>query len=65
MAKYDYNGDSELVFPSLGLVVNKGDSFEGPDGITADGVTVSGKAPKVSAPAPVADDLTATTEDVK
>lgn len=63
MAKYEYNGDAELVFPTLGIIVNKGDSFEAPDGLVADGVTVSGKPSKVSAPAPVADETT--TEEVK
>ena len=52
MPKYQYNGDSELEFPTLGITVKQGDQFDGPDGITADGVAVvadkAGKAtPKI------------------
>lgn len=52
MATYEYKGDSVLEFPTLGLVVKSGDQFEGPDGITAEGVSVvagkSGKATQVA-----------------
>ena len=66
MAKYEYNGDSELVFPTLGITVNKGDVFEAPEGLVVDGVTASSsKATKFSAPVVVADEETPTTEDVK
>jgi hypothetical protein len=66
MAKYEYNGDSELVFPTLGITVNKGDVFEAPEGLVVDGVvSSSGKATKISAPVVVADEETPTTEDVK
>ena len=66
MAKYEYNGDAELVFPTLGIIVKKGDSFEAPDGLVAAGVTVSGKSSKVSTPVsePVVDETTST-EEVK
>lgn len=66
MAKYEYNGDSELVFPTLGITVKKGDVFEAPEGLVADGVVSSNAktTTKVSAPE-VAADETATTEDVK
>lgn len=63
MAKYEYTGDAELVFPTLGIIVNKGDTFEAPEGFKADGVVPSNKSNKVSAPAPVADEVTA--EEVK
>jgi hypothetical protein len=52
MATYEYNGDSVLEFPTLGLVVKSGDQFEGPEGITAPGVSVvagkSGKATPIA-----------------
>lgn len=65
MAKYEYTGDSELVFPTLGITVKKGDVFEAPEGLVANGVVSSNaKTTKVSAPEVVADE-TATTEDVK
>lgn len=52
MATYEYKGDAVLEFPTLGLIVKSGDTFEGPDGITALGVSVvSAKAGK---PVPVA-----------
>jgi hypothetical protein len=52
MATYEYNGDSVLEFPTLGLLVKSGDQFEGPEGITALGVSVvagkSGKATPIA-----------------
>lgn len=49
MATYEYNGDADLEFPTLGITVKKGDQFEGPDGITASGVSVvAGKAGKAT-----------------
>ena len=47
MASYIYNGDADLVFPTLFdangnvLVVKPGDTFDGPDGLSADGVSVA------------------------
>lgn len=52
MPKYEYNGDSELVFPTLGITANKGDSFDGPDGLKAQGLSIASSsktAPAVSA----------------
>jgi len=49
MATYEYNGDTTLEFPTLGIVANKGDQFEGPDGITAPGLSVvAGKTGKAT-----------------
>lgn len=31
MALFTYNGDEELVFPTLGVTVNKGDNIELPN----------------------------------
>jgi hypothetical protein len=42
--KYEYNGESELVFPTLGITVNKGDSFDGPEGLTAQGLSLASSA---------------------
>ena len=66
MAKYEYNGDTELVFPTLGIIVKKGDLFEAPDGLVAVGVSVSGKSSKVSTSvSEPAVDVTTSTEEVK
>jgi hypothetical protein len=49
MATYEYKGDADLEFPTLGLVVKSGDQFDGPDGITAPGVSVvAGKTGKAT-----------------
>lgn len=40
MPKYQYDGDQVLEFPTLGITVKNGDQFDGPDGITAEGVSV-------------------------
>lgn len=40
MVKYRYDGDMERVFPSVPIVVSKGDEFEGPAGLTARGLTI-------------------------
>jgi hypothetical protein len=49
MAKYQYDGESELYFPSLGLTVNQGDIFEAPEGLTALGVTPVTKSKNTTA----------------
>ena len=33
MAKFTYTGDGELIIPALGLTLNKGDQFDGPDDV--------------------------------
>lgn len=40
MATYEYTGDSELVFPTLGITVNKGDVFEAPADLSAASVSL-------------------------
>ncbi len=48
MAKYVYEGDEELVFPTLSKIVRKGDTFEGPEGLNYSGLTVvDGKKAKL------------------
>lgn len=41
MTKYVYTGEQTLIFPTLGLTVNKGDVFDAPAGLVADGVSIS------------------------
>lgn len=53
MGKFVYNGDDELVFPTLGLTVNKGDVFEAPDDVASDLVVPA--TGKVTVSAPVVD----------
>jgi hypothetical protein len=51
--RYEYNGEVELVFPTLGITANKGDSFDGPEGLTAQGLSIASSAktaPAVSSP---------------
>ena len=53
MAKYLYNGEVERSFPSLGITVKKGDTFEGPEGLKAPGLTLESSAKSApAAPAP-------------
>lgn len=52
MAKYQYNGDVERTFPALGVTVKKGDTFEGPEGLSAPGLSLVSSAK--SAPAETA-----------
>lgn len=50
MPTYKYNGDVERSFPTLGITAKKGDSFEGPEGLVAPGLSVDSSAK----PAPAA-----------
>lgn len=50
--KYQYNGEEERSFPSLGITVKKGDTFDGPEGLKAPGLELVSSAK--SAPAAVA-----------
>jgi hypothetical protein len=50
MARYIYNGDEDRTFPSLGITVKKGESFDGPEGLRARGLSLDSNATK-SAPA--------------
>ena len=63
MATYIYSGEQELVFPTLGLVVNKGDQFDAPEGLVVAGVSIAtGKKAKAVEPV-VADEPTETPAD--
>jgi hypothetical protein len=50
MAKYQYDGESELYFPSLGLTIKNGDIFDAPDDLSAPGVTLVTKSKNTPAP---------------
>lgn len=52
MPKYEYNGIDERSFPTLGITVKKGDSFEGPEGLTAPGLTIASSAKSAPAVSP-------------
>ena len=52
MPKYEYKGEAERSFPTLGITVKKGDVFDGPEGLTAPGLSLAD--PAKSAPAVVA-----------
>jgi hypothetical protein len=59
MARYTYNGEVEMVFPTLGLVAKQGDSFDGPDGLTAPGLSLSSaKTAPAAQTAPIAKEET-------
>jgi hypothetical protein len=48
MTKYVYSGDEELVFPTVGKLVRKGDEFDGPEGLVYEGLSVvDGKKAKI------------------
>ena len=49
MARYIYNGEEDRAFPSLGITVKKGESFDGPEGLRARGLSLDSNAK--SAPA--------------
>ena len=44
MPRYEYKGDAERTFPSLGITVKKGDSFDGPAGLRAPGLSLASNA---------------------
>lgn len=46
MARYEYSGEQELVLPTLGITISKGDVFDAPAGLTIPAVSLSGKAKK-------------------
>ena len=51
MATYQYNGDDVQEFPTLGLTVKPGDTFESKDEVISSNVTLAGKK---TTPAPSA-----------
>ena len=57
MATYIYNGDGEKEFPTLGLTVKNGDTFDSADEIVNADVTLA-SAPKKTIPTPAAPSAT-------
>ena len=63
MPRYEYNGEIEMVFPTLGITAKKGDSFDGPEGLMAQGLSIASSAktaPAVSSPVKEQDKQTTT-----
>jgi hypothetical protein len=48
MARYTYNGEGSRTFPTLGITVKKGESFDGPEGLRARGLSLAQSAPKTA-----------------
>lgn len=48
MARYTYNGEGSRTFPTLGITVKKGESFDGPEGLRARGLSLASSAPKTA-----------------
>ena len=57
MATYIYNGDGEKEFPTLGLTVKNGDTFDSADEIVNADVTLA-SATKKTTPTPAAPSAT-------
>ena len=67
MTTYQYIGNDERVFPTLGVTVNSGDTFDAIDGLTVVDVVVA-TAKKSTAPAVAStpsDDSDITAKEVK
>lgn len=61
MPTFTYEGEQELVFPTLGVTVNYGDTFEAPEGFTAHNVVpATGKKATKNATATTVSEDTAT-----
>ena len=52
MATYQFTGEYETVFPSLGVTVQPGDTFEAKDGIVAANLTLASATKKTATPTP-------------
>ena len=64
MATFTFNGAQAMVFPTIAVTVQPGDSFDAPDDFIAEDVTLSGKAKKADpAPAPAPETAPATIEE--
>ena len=54
MATYQYNGDDVREFPTLGLTVKPGDTFESADEVISADVTLASAPKKTTPTTPVA-----------
>jgi len=52
MATYQFTGDQETIFPSLGVMVKPGDTFDAPDGIVASNLTLASSKKTTPVPTP-------------
>jgi hypothetical protein len=41
MARFQYDGEAEMVFPTIGVTVKKGEQFDAPDDFKAVGVSAA------------------------
>ena len=57
MTKWRYEGNEELVFPTLGIIVKNGDVFEGPDNLTASGLVEDKKSEPVKSKTAVPEEI--------
>jgi hypothetical protein len=48
MATYIYEGETEVVFPSIGITVKSGETFEAPEGFAAQGVSIAKNSTKTA-----------------
>ena len=53
MATYQFNGDEVKIFPTLGLTLKPGDTFDSTENIISADVTISSATPKKLTPMPV------------
>ena len=44
MPRYEYKGEVPRTFPTLGITVKNGDSFDGPEGLKAQGLSLVSSA---------------------
>jgi hypothetical protein len=64
---FTYEGEQELVFPTLGVTVNYGDTFEAPEGFTAANVVpaTGKKATKIATATPVLEETATESKTVE
>jgi len=48
MATFTFTGEQTTVFPTIGVTVDVGDSFDAPDDFVSEFVTLTGKIKKVA-----------------
>ena len=60
MATYQYNGTDQRDFPTLGVTVNPGDTFDAVDGLTVDGLTLATGSKKTTTVAVTSESTTDT-----
>lgn len=61
MATYQYTGTDQRDFPTLGVTVNPGDTFDAVDGLTVDKLTLVTGSKKATPVAVISESTTDTT----